>query len=114
MANASEALSRHPKIAQRLRHERCRFLRQQRVPLEKIAEEVGLSVKHVSRITADLTNRKRRIDVPAWVPNELRLAYVQIGQNRGEHDAAAMCRKMKAQLAEGVKFTHGVTSWSAR
>lgn len=114
MPNASEAFSQHPKIAQRLRHERCRFLREQDVRLETIAEEVGLSVKHVSRITADLTSRKRRIDVPAWVPNELRLAYVQIGQSRGEHDAAAMCRKMKAQLAQGVKFTHGVTPWCTR
>lgn len=109
------AFDQNPKVARRIRQERCRYLREQNVPLDQIAKEVGFSRKYVSSLTADLTDRKRRIDVPAWVPAPLRNLYVQIGQRDGEHEAASQCRKMKAALAQGITIDQGALSlWSAR
>lgn len=104
-----------PRVARRIRQERCRYLRANDVPLEQISEEVGLSVKYVSSLTADLTDRKPRIDVPAWVPAALRNVYVQIGQLHGEHEAASKCRALKAALADGTQVRQtDVARWEAR
>lgn len=104
-----------PRVARRIRQERCRFLRAKDVPLEQISEEVGLSVKYISSLTADLTDRKSRIDVPAWVPAALRNVYVQIGQLHGEHEAASKCRALKAALSNGSQIQQtDLARWEVR
>jgi hypothetical protein len=52
-----------------------------------------------ARATAARVFLGQVVEVPAWVPGELRDLYERVGLYKGEHEAAAVVRKLKSSGA---------------
>jgi len=81
------------------KRDRARLLFEDGYGPREIAPMVGCSVSLVYDYIRDLRLKQAPIQVPAWVPADLRDTFEKMGRRRGEEVAASFVRRLKSEAA---------------